>query len=288
MLNYETILSNYDDKLTLMQWLKKVEAALENASATAFHVNNRGNATLTFSIDFADGSQIESGPIILQEGESVESARISNGHLVLTLTNGDELDAGDLGGVSSFAINSSQHLIVTYQSGRTQDLGAIFQGNISISGNLSVSGNITQDGIGYASMGFTAVPASGVSRTAIYCRAISLPHLLLIVINEQIEITNSGYVQNMQYNCTLPANIAEKVIDLSGQPATATPEMNAIAHSQGLLRTSLSGWEPDALVTQMMFYNIAAANRVNVYYRLPSGLAVGTKRYFTGRLFIVL
>lgn len=113
MLNYETILSNYDDKLTLMQWLKKVEAALENASATAFHVNKRGNATLTFSIDFADGTSIESDEFVLQQGESVASARIVNGQLILTLTNGDELNAGNL-----------------------------FNGNLTINGNISVSNNI--------------------------------------------------------------------------------------------------------------------------------------------------
>lgn len=117
MLNYDTILSNYDDKLTLMQWLKKVEAALENASATAFHVNKRGNATLTFSIDFADGTSIESEPIVLQQGESVASARISNGHLILTLTNGDELDAG-----------------------------VILSGNLNVSGNVTATGNITANG----------------------------------------------------------------------------------------------------------------------------------------------
>ena len=143
MINYETILSSYDDKLTLMQWLKKVEDALNNASAVAFKVNKRGDATITFSVEFEDGSELETGPIVLEQGESVESAAIVNGHLQLTLTNGDVLDAGDLGGVSSFSIDGSQHLIVHYQNGTTQDLGAIFAGNITISGNLNVSGDIS-------------------------------------------------------------------------------------------------------------------------------------------------
>lgn len=142
MINYETILSNYDDKLTLMQWLKKVEEALKDASAVSFNVNKRGNATLTFSVVFEDGSELETGPIVLEQGESVTSAAIENGHLLLTLTNGDVLDAGDLGGVSSFSIDASQHLIVHYQNGTTQDLGAIFQGNVNISGNLNVTGSI--------------------------------------------------------------------------------------------------------------------------------------------------
>lgn len=96
MINYDTILSSYDDKLTLMQWLKKVEAALKDASAVSFKVNKTGDATLTFSVVFADGTEIESGPITLQQGESVQSAYIQNGHLHLVLTNGDDLDAGNM------------------------------------------------------------------------------------------------------------------------------------------------------------------------------------------------
>ena len=116
MLNYETLLSSYDDKLTLMQWLKKVEDALKGASAVGFSVNKKGSATISFKIDFEDGSSLESGDIVLQQGESVASARIDNGHLILTLTNGDDLDAG-----------------------------AIFSGNVTISGDLSVTGNIETD-----------------------------------------------------------------------------------------------------------------------------------------------
>ena len=139
MINYETLLSSYDDKLTLMQWLKKVEEALKGASAVSFKVNKRGDATLTFSVVFEDGSELETSPIILQQGESVQGATIRNGHLILTLTNGDELDAGNLGAVSGFSIDASQHLVVTYQNGATQDLGAIFSGNVSIDGTLNAN-----------------------------------------------------------------------------------------------------------------------------------------------------
>ena len=139
MINYETLLSSYDDKLTLLQWLKKVEAALKDASAVSFKVNKRGDATLTFSVVFEDGSELETDPIILQQGESVQGAAIRDGHLILTLTNGDDLDAGNLGAVSGFSINASQHLIVAYQNGATQDLGAIFTGDVSITGNLAAA-----------------------------------------------------------------------------------------------------------------------------------------------------
>lgn len=147
MINYDSIISAYNDKPTLMEWLKKVEEALKGASATSFSVNKKGNATISFQINFDDGTSLESGDIVLQQGESVASAAIVNGHLVLTLTNGDELDAGDLGAVSGFSIDGSQHLIVTYQDGTTNDLGAIFNGNVNISGDLSVTGSVSGDSI---------------------------------------------------------------------------------------------------------------------------------------------
>ena len=143
MIKYETIISNFDDKTTLYNWLRKVEEALKHASATNFVVNKKGNATLSFSITFADGTTLESGDIVLQQGESVDDARIASGILQLHLTNGTWLTAGNIKPVNNFSIDASQHLIVNYQDGTSQDLGPIFSGNVVISGNLQVTGKIT-------------------------------------------------------------------------------------------------------------------------------------------------
>lgn len=215
MLNYETLLSSYDDKLTLMQWLKKVEAALKDASAVSFKVNKRGDATLTFSVVFEDGSEIESNEIILQQGESVQAATIRNGHLILTLTNGDELDAGDLGGVSGFSIDASQHLIVTYQNGATQDLGAIFSGNVVIGGNLEVTGLATLpyiegDENGDINVdGDIVISDGGIS---IADGAVSTP--ILTSANEQIE-AQKPVVEVMEgYAATLGTNAAFRITNV--------------------------------------------------------------------------
>lgn len=142
MIKYETIISNFEDKTTLYNWLRKVEEALKSASATNFVVNKKGNATLSFSITFTDGTTLESGDIVLQQGESVDDARIASGILQLHLTNGTWLTAGNLKPVNNFSINASQHLIVNYQDGTSQDLGAIFSGNVTISGDLTATGAI--------------------------------------------------------------------------------------------------------------------------------------------------
>ena len=145
MIKYESIISSFDDKDTLYNWLRKVEEQLKNASATGFVVNKKGNATLSFSITFANGETLESGDIVLQQGESVDDARIASGILQLHLTNGTWLTAGNVKAVSNFEINAYQHLIVNYQDGTSQDLGAIFQGNINVQGDLDVDGDITTE-----------------------------------------------------------------------------------------------------------------------------------------------
>lgn len=67
----------------------------------------------------------------------------ASGHLIVTLSNGTDIDAGLIKQVSNFYINASQHLMVSYNDGSTTDLGAIFNGDVSISGNLSVIGDVT-------------------------------------------------------------------------------------------------------------------------------------------------
>lgn len=138
-INKETIISVFDDKLTLMQWLKTINKALEDAVLTGVEITKKGNATLSFKFTFEDGTYLESNDLVLQQGESVENAYIQNGHLYLTLTNGTNLDAGNVKPVSSFSINTSQHLIVNYGDGTSQDLGAIFNGNVNISGTLTAN-----------------------------------------------------------------------------------------------------------------------------------------------------
>ena len=70
----------------------------------------------------------------------------ASGHLICTLSNGDNIDAGLIKQVNNFSINGSQHLIASFNDGSSTDLGAIFSGNITISGNLSVTGNTTISG----------------------------------------------------------------------------------------------------------------------------------------------
>ena len=68
MINYETILSNFDDKVTLMQWLKKVEDALSNASLESVQVSQPSVNTAILTFVFADGTSLESPTLTLPTG----------------------------------------------------------------------------------------------------------------------------------------------------------------------------------------------------------------------------
>lgn len=211
MLNYETLLSNYNDKLTLMQWLKKVEEALKDASATEFKVNKKGNATISFSIVFEDGTELESGDIVLQQGESVASAAIVNGHLKLTLTNGDVLDAGNLGAVTDFEIDASQHLIIHYQDGTTQDLGAIFSGNVNIAGNLTAD-SIIENMAGYS----VSVETGQQNWTPIYVGMVKTGNKLTIVVFGSFTYVSGGHNAPTILYAHIPSSVGDKLFPYSG------------------------------------------------------------------------
>lgn len=211
MLNYETLLSSYDDKLTLMQWLKKVEAALKDASAVDFKVNKKGDATLTFSIVFDDGSELESGEIVLQQGESVASAAIVNGHLILTLTNGDELDAGSL-------FNGDVNITGTITCSKLQSTG-----DISASGALTAQ-TISQSAANY-SISFDMNSSLGLLEN-IYNRFEVINNVLYVIVN--LKLTNNTENNISLVNATLAfknfaidSAIASKIIDIEGDPLTA-------------------------------------------------------------------
>lgn len=85
----------------------------------------------------------------------------ASGHLIVTLSNGTDIDAGLIKQVSNFSINASQHLIVTYNDGSTTDLGAIFNGNVNIAGNF------TADSIIENMTGYSFTPAGSIATNGI-------------------------------------------------------------------------------------------------------------------------
>lgn len=68
MINYDTILSAFDDKETLLKWLQKVEKALTDSTLTSVDCVNVDNSHIKFTFNFADGSTIDTPNVYVKPG----------------------------------------------------------------------------------------------------------------------------------------------------------------------------------------------------------------------------
>ena len=64
----KTLLSTFDEKGTLLKWLKKVEAALANASLETVQVVVVDATHIKMKFVFTDGTSVESPSIALPRG----------------------------------------------------------------------------------------------------------------------------------------------------------------------------------------------------------------------------
>ena len=216
-INKQTIISAFDDKLTLLQWLKTINKALDEAVLTGVEVRQKGNATFSFVVTFEDGTELVSNEFVLAQGESINGATIRNGHLYLSLTNGNELDAGNLKPVTSFAINESQHLIVNYGDGTNQDLGAIFSGNVNVDGNFtanSIVENMDSNSYRFDELSET----NGIERTYNYIGVVKNGNKLTIVISGTLKRTIASADNFTIGDFTIPNIVASKIFTYTLSP----------------------------------------------------------------------
>lgn len=133
MINDQTILSSFDDKPTLLEWLKKVEDALKTDTATAVSVENPSANTYVFKITFADGTTLSSGNVVFPD--SVKDVSIKNGHIIVTQISGTQTDLG--------VLNPYAGTIVENAETNTTEIG----NNAQVGGDLSVQGSVVGRGI---------------------------------------------------------------------------------------------------------------------------------------------
>lgn len=68
MINYETIISAFDDKETLLKWLNKVEKALAESTLTTVDCVNVNENYIKFTFNFADGTKIDTPQVYVKPG----------------------------------------------------------------------------------------------------------------------------------------------------------------------------------------------------------------------------
>ena len=136
MINDNTILSSFNDRPTLLEWLKKVEEALKSDTATGVSVENPSVNAYIFKITFADGKTIASDTIRFPD--SVKSVTIENGHIIVTTQAGIRTDLGAISGNNPYA----DIIIVNSETNTTQIVN-----NVDIGGILSVNTDLLVGGV---------------------------------------------------------------------------------------------------------------------------------------------
>lgn len=177
----------------------------------------------TRRLDVLEGYQLESfyregdnlyakrvsGEVIdLGEVSGVASVALTSGSLIFTLTDGTTINAGLVKGITSMSIDGSQHLIVAYNNGTTEDLGAIFSGNVNIAGNLTAD-SIIENMSGY-SFTIRDDQAAYGELTAIYAGAVKNGNKLTLVLFANWRVISKHGSLSLCY-FTIPLGVAAKL-----------------------------------------------------------------------------
>lgn len=326
MINKQTIISVYDEKLTLLQWLKSVNKALDEAVLTGVEVRQKGNATFTFVFTFEDGSEVESSEIVINKGDSVESASIVDGHLILTMTNEETIDAGNIKPVSSFGFDASRHLIVYYGDGTSQDLGLIKGvSSFSIDANqhlIVTYDNGTSEDLGslgdYSNVDFVAKTLSqtnanyvgtsmgisvpgGLSASIVYNRYEEINGVLYLIYNIKIKnntenaITRSAGQRAFVDSFTIYGNVASRLYDFAGNTAhDAISSATLITYFNGFLSNDyIDAYNTDIPYSQIIkciVKNSTQANTIGLAGTFSSNVTfeANSEKYFTARVALTL
>lgn len=136
MINKDTILSVYDDKLTLQEWLAEVKDALENAVLTSAEIVDEGTNYYHFVFTFEDDSTITTSSFEMPK--AIASANITDGELHIILTDGTDVNAG--------SITATFGATTFYGNVQVTDGNLTAGGNLEVDGTLSVNSDTTLEG----------------------------------------------------------------------------------------------------------------------------------------------
>ena len=115
MINIETLLSSFDERGTLLKWLKAVEKALNEATLTSVDVITISTQQIQLQFNFEDGTHLTTPTITLPKGDKGDTG-----------ATGQTGETGATGvGVQNVTVNASNHLIVTLTDETEIDAGEI-------------------------------------------------------------------------------------------------------------------------------------------------------------------
>ena len=242
MINYETILSLFDDKLTLLQYLTKIDEALKNEQLTDITVTQTDASHVYFTFVFEDGSTIDTPTFTLPAGP--QGIQGPQGEQGIQGEQGEQGPAGADGidgiSVTGAEINVNNHLILTLSNSNTIDAGLVSSFKVI---NIGTFNYVTPTFAG-ASLG-TYTPTQ----------------------SELNEIFNDNYYCLLKFTLQISENVSEAhyLYKTVNDPTTSTIKYNSIIRALNLQTNEYFISIDNALSAKTLGIKIPAVMARNVY-----------------------
>lgn len=309
IINKETIISAFDDKMTLLQYLKNIDKVLENGvlkSVSLIRVDD-GHVKLRFY--FMDGTTQDTNEIVIGETDLTTLATLIEGSESVVVDVNEEGTALEVHIDAEVMQKINRALLLPMTTPTEQELVGVDTANgqnrITIGDNLEVENNILKlkndiivntfaQTTPNFSIDFIFNQPTNLVLTNIYNRFMILGNILYIIANISIENTtenavslgtiNSGWVSN------IPQYVCEKIIDLDGQAVTSTNNIETLI-TLDTIRTTKSLTSPsEGVYGYFQIYNRQAKNVMTTKLSFDNNLSLapGEKIYICGRTALTL
>lgn len=145
MINYDSILSAFDGKPTLLQWLKMVKKALDESVLKDITVSQDG-ASAVFTFNFEDGTSISTPAVTLPKGDKGDK-----GEQGVSVTGVDEVSNEVVGSQTlttlrfNFSNGTNNEVVVHAENGKNASGGKLYLHRVRLDfeeGSFFVSVNI--------------------------------------------------------------------------------------------------------------------------------------------------
>lgn len=130
MINYDSILSAFDGKPTLLQWLKLVKKALDESVLKDIALKQDG-ANVIFTFNFEDGTSISTPAVTLPKGDT--GAKGDKGEQGVSVTGVDEVSNEVVGSQTlttlrfNFSNGTNNEVVVHAENGKNASGGKLYK-----------------------------------------------------------------------------------------------------------------------------------------------------------------
>lgn len=141
MINYDSILSAFDGKPTLLQWLKLVKKALDESVLKDITLRQDG-ANVVFTFNFEDGTSISTPAVTLPKGDTgAKGDKGDKGEQGVSITGVDEVSNEVVGGQTlttlrfNFSNGTNNEVVVHAENGKNASGGKLYLHDVTIKNN---------------------------------------------------------------------------------------------------------------------------------------------------------